>query len=288
MVPVTAVKNWPSELERWIQPFVDRLDHKVQRTMAPLYLLGLLTPGRRKSIEPMARRVAGGQWQSLHHFVNVSEWDAPALEDELARRAAALVGGAGAHLIVDDTALRKKGRHSAGVARQYCGETGKLENCQALVSLTLARNETPVCVGLRLFLPKEWAGDTARREKCGIPDELGHRPKWRIALAEIDRLVAAGVAFDDVLADAGYGHVAAFRRGLSQRRLRWAVAGSSSPGWSRTCRCIPPTWSCACRPGRRGAVRPNIRRRPVRPSGRGIWSTAWARGAFARSLGGAA
>jgi len=227
MVSVTAVKNWPSELERWIQPFVDHLDHKVQRTMAPLYLLGLLTPGRRKSIEPMAQRVAGGQWQSLHHFVNVSEWDVAALEAELARQASALVGGAGAHLIVDDTALRKKGRHSAGVARQWCGETGKLENCQVLVSLTLAKDEAPVCVGLRLFLPKEWADDQARREKCRIPEAPGHLPKWRIALTEIDRLTVAGVVFDDVLADAGYGHVSAFRRGLSQRRLRWAVGVES-------------------------------------------------------------
>ena len=227
MVPVQVENDWPSELERWIQPFVDCLDHKVQRTMAPLYLLGLLSPGRRKSIEPMARRVADGQWQRLHHFINVSSWDAAALEAELSRQAATLVGGAGAHLIVDDTALRKKGRYSAGVARQYCGETGKLENCQVLVSLTLARGEVPVCVGLRLFLPKGWEQDAARRKKCKIPVEVEHRPKWRIALEEVDRLLAKGVQFDDVLADAGYGHSPAFRHGLSERQLRWAVGVES-------------------------------------------------------------
>ncbi len=127
-------------------------------------------------------------------------------------------------LVVDDTALPKKGRHSVGVARQYCGCLGKRANCQVLVSLTLARAEVPVPLGLRLFLPAEWAAAPDRCARAGVPGE--HRralAKTEIALAEIDRVVAAGARFGRVLADAGYGSSAAFRRGLSERGFTWAV-----------------------------------------------------------------
>jgi SRSO17 transposase len=223
MVPVPAAGRWQQEFERWLEPFLEALGHKARRRWAPLYLRGLIEPGRRKSVEPLAARVAPGQTQQLHHFVSTSPWKAEPLEEVLVRKANALVGGPDAHLIVDDTALVKKGRHSVGVARQYCGELGKKANCQALVSLTLARREVPVCVGLRLFLPASWAEDGERRRACGVPEEIAHQPKWEIALEEIDRVRAAGAEFGDVLADAGYGMAAEFRRGLSERRLLWAV-----------------------------------------------------------------
>jgi SRSO17 transposase len=127
-------------------------------------------------------------------------------------------------LVVDDTALPKKGKLSVGVARQYCGALGERANCQALVSLTLARGEVPLPLGLRLFLPDEWAADPARCARAGVPEE--HRralAKPDLALAEVDRVIAAGVRFGRVLADAGYGASAAFRQGLSVRRLTWAV-----------------------------------------------------------------
>ncbi|HEX2528497.1 MAG TPA: IS701 family transposase, partial [Geminicoccus sp.] len=118
----------------------------------------------------------------------------------------------------------KQGRHSAGVARQYCGCLGKRANCQVLVSLTLAKDEVPVLTGLRLFLPEVWTADEARCIEAGIPEE--HRQalaKTEIALMEIDRVVAAGARFGRVVADAGYGVSAAFRSGLSRRGLVWAV-----------------------------------------------------------------
>ena len=130
-----------------------------------------------------------------------------------------------AYWIIDATGFPKQGRHSVGVARQYCGQLGKRANCQALVSLTLARHEVPVGVGLRLFLPETWAGDAARRAKAGVPAAVPGRPKWRIALDELDRSRAAGATFGGVLADAEYGQAAAFRRGLAERGLlsgRWA------------------------------------------------------------------
>jgi SRSO17 transposase len=126
-------------------------------------------------------------------------------------------------LVVDDTALVKQGRHSVGVKRQYCGQLGKRANCQALVSLTLAGAEVPVGVGLRLFLPEDWCGDAARRGAAGVPETVAYRPKWRIALDEIDRVLAAGARFGAVLADAEYGKAAEFRHGLAERELAYAV-----------------------------------------------------------------
>jgi len=161
--------------------------------------------------------------QQLHNFVSTSRWDIAPVEKVLVAKANELVGGPEAHLIVDDTALVKKGTHSVGVAHQYCGELGKRANCQALVSLTLARGEVPVAVGLKLFMPEAWANDRPRRAKVYVPDEIEHRPKWKIALEEIDRVIEAGAIFGDLLADAGYGMCAAFRQGLSDRELKWAV-----------------------------------------------------------------
>jgi hypothetical protein len=142
----------------------------------------------------------------------------------LVERVDALVGGSDAVLVIDDTALPKQGRHSVGVARQYCGCLGKRANCQVLVSLTLARGEVPVPIGLRLFLPEGWTADAGRCARAGVPEE--HRralAKTDIAPAEIDRVMAAGARFGRVVADAGYGISAAFRLGLSARGLLWAV-----------------------------------------------------------------
>jgi SRSO17 transposase len=109
------------------------------------------------------------------------------LELELVRKAQDLVGGVDAVLAIDDTALVKQGSESVGVAHQYCGQLGKQANCQVLVSLTLARREVPVCVGLRPFLPETWARDPDRRLRAGVPLPVEFQPKWRIALEEIDR-----------------------------------------------------------------------------------------------------
>jgi SRSO17 transposase len=219
--------QWEQEFERWVQPFLAEFGHKGQRRWAPVYLRGLIAPGERKSVEPMARRQCPGDKEQLHHFVATSKWDTCTHERVLLEKADALVGGHDAHLIVDDTALVKKGEHSVGVTHQYCGQLGKGANCQALVSLTLARDEMPVPVALRLYLPKEWVQDEVRRRKCGVPEDVVFRPKWQIALDEIARVVKAGVSFGDVLADAGYGVCADFRGGLTGQGLRWVVGISS-------------------------------------------------------------
>jgi SRSO17 transposase len=166
----------------------------------------------------MAERFAPGQYDRLPHFISDGLWDAVPLETELARQADRIVGALDAFLVIDDTGLPKKGDHSVGVAPQYASMLGKRANCQTLVSVTLARDQVPVPVGLRLFLPESWTSDTERMAKAGVPDAMRtSRTKPEIALNEIDRLIAAGVRFGTVLADAGYGLSAAFRQGLSGR-----------------------------------------------------------------------
>ena len=219
----SPAEGWEDELERWLEPFLGRLRRKAQRHWAPFYLKGLILPGERKSVEPMAARVAPGDTQQLHHFISTSPWATAPLEAELVRATDRLVGGPDAVLVVDDTALVKQGRHSVGVKRQYCGQLGKRANCQSLVSLTLARAEVPVGVGLRLFLPEDWCADAARRTAAGVPETVAYRPKWQIALDEIDRVLASGARFGCILADAEYGKAAEFRHGLAERQLTYAV-----------------------------------------------------------------
>ena len=216
--------DWQKELGHFLKPFLARLGHKARRRMCPLYVRGLIGPGDRKSIQPMAERFAVGEYDQLHHFIAGGVWDAKPLETELLVQADKLVGGSDAVLVIDDTALPKKGTHSVGVAPQYASALGKTANCQILVSLTLARGEVPAMLALRLFLPESWTSKRARLERAGVPAEYrAARTKPEMALAEIDRAIAAGVRFGCVLADAGYGLSAPFRQGLTARKLAWAV-----------------------------------------------------------------
>jgi SRSO17 transposase len=221
VIPVDI--DWNEDFQEWLEPFLAVFKRSEQRSWAPLYLQGLLGPGARKSVEPMAERVCPGQTQQLHHFVSTSPWSTAPLEQVLRKTADALVGGEDAVMIVDDTALPKQGKHSVGVKRQHCGVLGKQANCQVLVSLTLAQQEVPIPIALRLYLPKDWASDEARRAQAKVPESILFETKGDIALAQIDIALADGVRFDTVLADAGYGSSADFRAGLTQRGLRWAV-----------------------------------------------------------------
>jgi SRSO17 transposase len=216
--------NWQADLDLWLAPFSAALRHKTRARMCPAYIAGLIGPGDRKSVQPIAARDAGVSYDQLHHFIASGVWDAAPLETALFAEADRMVGGDSAWLIIDDTALPKKGRHSVGVAPQYASTLGKNANCQTLVSLTLASGEVPVMVSLRLFLPESWTSDPARLVRAAVPDpHRAYTTKPEIALTEIDRVRAAGVRFGCVLADAGYGLSAPFRQGLSERGLTWAV-----------------------------------------------------------------
>ena len=197
------------------------------------YCLGLLMPGERKSVEPMAAMVAparaSAEHQSLLHFVGQSSWS----DEAVLRRVRDLVlpvlerEGPITAWIVDDTGFPKKGRHSVGVARQYCGRLGKQDNCQIAVTLLVANHAASLPAAYRLYLPETWAADPDRRAKAGVPDEVTFKTKPEIALDQIQVTHAAGVRPGVVLADAGYGVDGAFRAGITALGLSYAVGVQS-------------------------------------------------------------
>lgn len=196
--------TWRDDLEVWLAPFVAALGHKTLRRMCLAYVAGLIGPDDRKGVQPMATRDGAVSYDQLHHFIADAVWDSAPLEAALLAEADRLVGGDEAFLVIDDTCLPKKGGRSVGVAPQYASSLGKTANCQSLVSLTLASGEVPVMVGLRLFLPETWTGDTDRMARARVPDDRRITlSKPDIAIAEIDRVRAAGIRFGCVLADAG-------------------------------------------------------------------------------------
>jgi SRSO17 transposase len=193
------------------------------------YCTGLLLPGERKSVEPMAARLrpdrTAAEHQSLLHFVGVSPWDETALLRAVREAVLPAMTAAGPveAWIVDDTGFPKKGRHSVGVARQYCGELGKQDNCQIAVSLSVATAETSLPIAWRLYLPQSWAGDAGRRTAAKVPQEVVFETKQQIALAEIRAARDDGIPAGVVLADAGYGNSSAFRDGISALGLDYVV-----------------------------------------------------------------
>src|ERR1700759_4586646 len=216
--------DWQADLDRWLTPFVAALRHKTRAQMCPAYIAGLIGPGDRKSVQPMATRIGEVGYDQLHHFVAAGVWDSAPLEAALLKKADGLVGDEAGFLVIDDTALPKKGCHSVGVAPQYASSLGKTANCQSLVSVTLASREVPVMVGLRLFLPEAWTDDSERMARAGVPkDRQTALTKPEIAIEEIDRVIASGTRFGCVLADAGYGSSGLFRQALTERGLLWAV-----------------------------------------------------------------
>ena len=216
--------DWQTDLDRWLAPFVAALRHKTRARMCPAYIAGLIGPGDRKSIQPMAIRAGEVSYDQLHHFVAAGVWNSAPLEAALLKKADGLVGDEAGFLVIDDTALPKKGSRSVGVAPQYASSLGKTANCQSLVSVTLASREVPVMVGLRLFLPESWTTDPERMARAHVPkDRQAALTKPEIAIEEIDRVIASGARFGCVLADSGYGSSGSFRQALSERGLLWAV-----------------------------------------------------------------
>ena len=213
-----------ADLDHWLEPFLAVTGRSTRRKMAPLYVRGLLGSGGRKSVQPMAERLGLAGHDQLHHFISSRAWDDAPLWRVLAEQVDRQIGGEDAVLVVDDSGIPKKGDLSVGVAGQYCGELGKVANAQVLVTLTLARGEVPLPVGLRLFLPTVWTDDPARCDEAGVPEAARMaQSKPEIALAEIDRVREAGLRFSCVLADAGFGSSPDFRHGLDERELAWAA-----------------------------------------------------------------
>jgi SRSO17 transposase len=214
-------------------------------------------PGERKSVEPMAAITAparvAAQHQSLLHFVGQSQWS----DEKVLSKVRELVlpaierHGAIEAWIIDDTGLPKQGKHSVGVAQQYCGQLGREGNCQVAVSLSIANHHASLPVAYRLYLPREWAKDGARRRKARVPREVKFKTKQEIALEQIRWACAARLPRGVALMDADYGRDAKLRRGIAQQGLPY-VAGIQStplvwmPGTGPKPGRAPPKW------GRRG------------------------------------
>ena len=219
------------------------------------YCQALMQPLERKSVEPLAAyldpRHVRARHQALHHFVAQSDWsDTAVLAGVRAQMLSWLDVSKEVYWIVDDTGVPKKGRHSVGVTRQYCGALGKQDNCQVAVSVSLATAAASVPVAWQLYLPQEWADDAERRERAGVPQGIAFATKPEIALSQIQQAQAAGIPVGVVLADAAYGTNTAWRDVLVERDLRYAVGVVASVGvWAAPQRPTPPLpWSGKGRP----------------------------------------
>jgi SRSO17 transposase len=218
--------------------YLDSLAHAAEHLdrAAPLksYCTGLLLPGERKSIEPLAARLAPHDvrrmHQSLHHFVANAPWSDEALLETARHYVLPTMkrNGPVVAWMVDDTGFPKKGTHSVGVVRQYCGQVGKQENCRVAVSLSLATEQASLPIAWRLYLPEIWAQDPKRRKETGIPREVTFATKPAIALGQIRKAVEEKVTTAPVLADAAYGNDSQFREGLTELGLEYVVGVQKS------------------------------------------------------------
>jgi SRSO17 transposase len=225
----------PSErFEEYTSVLMREVGHADRAEPLRLYCAGLLLPGERKSVEPMAARLAPGRVRSthqrMHHLVADSPWSDTRILAAVRGYALPVfeVHGGTAAWIVDDTGIPKKGKHSVGVARQYCGVLGKQENCQVAVSLSVANERLSLPIAYELYLPEVWAESKRRRQEAGVPDEVTFRTKPEIALEQIREAVEQGVPQGVVLADAGYGNTTAFRDGITAMGLTYAVGIQAS------------------------------------------------------------
>ena len=227
-------KNLEKRFDEYGEVIASALAHADRRMPSRWYLRGLMLPGGRKSVEPMAARVqpqnVRSAHQSMHHLVADADWSDQGLLAAVASQVlpALMKKSNMCHWIVDDTGFGKKGTHSVGVARQYCGRLGKTDNCQIAVSLSIANEQGSLPVAYQLYLPEEWARSASRRDKAGVPEPIVFRTKTALALEQIDGALAAGLPMGVVLADAAYGTETHWRDQLSERGLRYMVGVRSN------------------------------------------------------------
>ena len=240
---------------RYVSALAQTLGHADRVEPLGDYCRGLMLSGERKSVEPMAALIAprrvSAKHQSLHHFVAKAQWSDAALLEAVRAEVLPTIGEIEAW-IVDDTGYPKKGKHSVGVTRQYCGQLGKQDNCQVAVSLSVANARGSLPIDYRLYLPREWAADAARRTKAEVPASVVFATKTAISLEQLQRARAAHVPAGVVLADAGYGNDAGFRDGVAALGLTYAVGiQSSTTVWAEGHEPLPPR-------GQSGRGRPGV------------------------------
>jgi SRSO17 transposase len=252
-----------AEFESYLEYLCEVLGHADRNAGLMDYCRGLMLPIERKSVEPLAAHTdplhVRSKHQSLHHFVADSEWSDQAVLGRVRDWVIPTLGTEdGCYWIVDDSGHPKYGKHSVGVAHQYCGNLGKTANCQVAVSLSLATERGSVPLDYRLYLPKEWAADTERRTKLDVPAEITFATKPEIAVTQIQTALAAGVPPGVVLADAAYGDETAFRESITALGLPYVVGiRPATTVWAPGIEPLPPKpWSG------RGAQPKRLRRGP--------------------------
>lgn len=233
--------------DQYIGRLASAMGHADRLAPLHLYCTGLLVADGRKSVEPITARVAPGnvrqQHQSLLHLVADSPWDDGDVLRAIREYVLPALVEKSRHLagIVDDTGIVKKGKHSVGVAHQYCGQVGKNANCQVAVSLSLANEYGSLPLAHRLYLPEDWASDPERRKKCKVPDDIVFQTKLEIAITQVEDALRAGVPLSVILADAGYGNDTAFRDRLTELKVPYCVGITSSTTiWAPGTAPLPP------------------------------------------------
>lgn len=240
-----------SRFAAYVEALSSALGHADRVAPLKAYCTGLILPGERKSVEPMAARIEPARvqaaHQSLHHFVAKAEWSDEALLAVVRAQVLPAIERHGAirAWIIDDTGFPKKGKYSVGVALQYCGQLGKQDNCQIAVTLSVANDGASLPIAYGLYLPEAWASDLDRRAKAGVPQDIVFRTKPEIALMQIRAAQQNQVPPGVVLADAGYGIDTAFRTGISELGLTYVVGIQSSTSlWPPGTGPLPPkAWS---------------------------------------------
>ncbi|MGV9292432.1 IS701 family transposase, partial [Streptomyces sp. NPDC003719] len=216
------VERLRGELSEFVADVFATVPRRDQRRWGECYLRGLMLDGRRKSIQPMAERLPDGNMQALQQFVNQSPWDPLPVRRRIAERLSEVITPE--VWVVDDVSFPKCGTASVGVARQYCGAVGKRANCQVAVSVHAATDTASCPLNWQLYLPGEWTDAPERCRRAGVPEEVVHQEKWRLALGLLDTLGEWQLKAPVVVADAGYGVSTPFRLGLQERGLAYVLA----------------------------------------------------------------
>ena len=260
-------------LAGYLDLFAGCFHRRVQRGAVRRYVEGLFGPSARKNLARMwAETTDAGNYQTLQHFITTSPWS----DEAVWRRLRKVVPERRGILISDDTGIPKKGTHSVGVQRQYSGTLGKIDNCQIAVTTVLRTARWTWPLAMDLYLPEVWANDPARRSEAEIPGAVRYRPKWKISLAQIEKVRRSGFEIECVVADAGYGDSAEYRLRLARKGLSYVVrVKSTTAAWVGSPRFVEPKKNPVGRPRTRRLAQNNRKPRSVAEIAGTLAADAW-------------
>jgi len=271
-MPAVEVRE---RLAGFVEGVTSRLSLRRQRENALLYVRGLVEQGGRKSLQPTLFRLeeTPARYESMQQFLADSPWDPAVLIRACAERVAPEIGVAA--WVVDDTGVKKDGKHSPGVKRQWSGTLGKVDNCQITVSVHAVGERGTLPLGWALYLPEEWCDDLGRRRKAKVPDEVVFRTKPELAAALAGETAGWDVPTAPILADQAYGDNTAFRTGLDEDGFGYLVAVGPQTGifGPETSFAVPARQGATGRP--RTVARPDRRQESVRALAKRLPDEAW-------------